>query len=172
MTDPFIPSDVPAGLPDMHKDMVSQSGQGVRASVVRGVQLHHLPEVQDVRGFLSVAEFERDLPFMPHRCFWVYAVPSQKTRGEHAHRRCAQFLVAMAGSLRVVADDGERREEFWLDRPNLGLYLPPMTWGMQDGYSEDAVLMVLASDPYEPQDYIRDYAEFQKLARVARKETA
>lgn len=160
MTD-FLPSrGEPAGasLPD---------GRGIQISVVRGVQLHRLPEVQDPRGYLCVAEFERDLPFVPRRCFWVHAVPSQKTRGEHAHLRCAQFLIAMSGRLRVVADDGRQREEFWLDRPSLGLYLPPMTWGIQDGYSKDAVLMVLASEPYQPQDYIRDYAEFQRMAPLA-----
>ncbi len=138
---------------------------GVWASAVRGVQLHTLREVQDLRGFLCAAEFDQNLPFIPQRCFWVYAVPNQQIRGEHAHRQCGQFLVAVKGRLRVVADDGMRREEFWLDRPNLGLYLPPMTWGIQYGYSEDAVLMVLASDPYDPHDYIRRYDEFLSLAR-------
>ncbi|WP_423459259.1 WxcM-like domain-containing protein [Ottowia sp. VDI28] len=167
--------DAPARLPYSAEALAGSAAQaapGVSASVVRGVQLHHLREVQDMRGFLCAAEFDANLPFVPRRCFWVYAVPNQQIRGEHAHRRCAQFLVAVTGRLRVVADDGERREEFWLDRPHLGLYLPPMTWGIQYGYSEDAVLMVLASDPYEPQDYIRDYAEFQHLANVARQETA
>lgn len=172
--------DAPARLqhlPDPHAGVQTgaaafQAPSGVSTSVVRGVQLHHLREVQDMRGFLCAAEHDSNLPFIPRRCFWVYAVPNQQIRGEHAHRRCAQFLVAVTGRLRVVADDGERREEFWLDRPNLGLYLPPMTWGIQYGYSEDAVLMVLASDPYEPQDYIRDYAEFQRLAQAVREEGA
>lgn len=171
--------DAPARLPnllDTKADLQAvgntEAVPGISASVVRGVQLHHLREVQDMRGFLCAAEFDSNLPFVPRRCFWVYAVPNQQIRGEHAHRHCAQFLVAVTGRLRVVADDGERREEFWLDRPSLGLYLPPMTWGIQYGYSEDAVLMVLASDPYEPQDYIRDYAEFQSLARAAREENA
>ena len=158
--------DAPAPLPQTLTGAALQSAPGVSASVVRGVQLHRLPEVQDMRGFLCAAEFDRNLPFVPRRCFWVYTVPNQQIRGEHAHLRCAQYLVAVTGRLRVVADDGERREEFWLDRPNLGLYLPPMTWGIQYGYSEDAVLMVLASDPYDPQDYVRDYAEFQKLVRA------
>jgi len=136
---------------------------GTWTSAVRGVQLHALREVQDLRGFLCAAEFGQNLPFIPQRCFWVYAVPNQQIRGEHAHRRCAQFLVAVKGRLRVVADDGTQREEFWLDQPNLGLYLPPMTWGIQYGYSEDAVLMVLASDPYDPLDYIRNYDEFLSL---------
>ena len=157
--------DAPARLPDAATKVPPQAAPGVVESVVRGVQLHHLPEVQDMRGFLCATEFDRNLPFVPQRCFWVYAVPNQQIRGEHAHLKCAQYLVAVAGRLRVVADDGQRREEFWLDRPNLGLYLPPMTWGIQYGYSEDAVLMVLASDPYDADDYIRDYGEFQQRVR-------
>ena len=73
--------------------------------------------------------------------------------------------MAVKGSVRVVVDDGSQREEFILDRPNLGLHLPPMTWGIQYRYSEDAVLLVLASDPYDPADYIRDYDEFVALVR-------
>lgn len=114
------------------------------------------------------AEIGRELPFMVQRSFLVYNVPNAEIRGEHAHRRCAQFLIAVKGSIHVVADDGARREEFCLDHPRLGLYLPPMTWGIQYRYSEGAVLMVLASEPYDPADYIRDYAEFQALVSQER----
>jgi len=157
--------DAPTRSAVAAEQMRGAAQSSVSVSAVRGVQLHTLREVQDLRGFLCAAEFDLDLPFVPKRCFWVYAVPNQQIRGEHAHRQCAQFLVAVKGQLRVVTDDGTRREEFWLDRPNLGLYLPPMTWGIQYGYSEDAVLMVLASDPYDPQDYIRQYDEFLSLTR-------
>ena len=157
--------DAPARSAVAAEQVRGAAHSGVLVSAVRGVQLHTLREVQDLRGFLCAAEFDLDLPFVPKRCFWVYAVPNQQIRGEHAHRQCAQFLVAVKGQLRVVTDDGTQREEFWLDRPNLGLYLPPMTWGIQYGYSEDAVLMVLASDPYDPQDYIRQYDEFLSLTR-------
>jgi UDP-2-acetamido-3-amino-2,3-dideoxy-glucuronate N-acetyltransferase len=119
--------------------------------------------VPDMRGSLSVGEFEREIPFKPLRYFLVYAVPTAETRGEHAHRQCHQFLVAVHGSLRAVADDGENREEIVLDRPNLGLYLPPMTWGIQYHYSADAVLLVFASDHYEASDYVRDYGDFLRL---------
>ena len=131
-------------------------------SRVRGVQLQSLPEAIDMRGSLSVAEVGRQLPFMVQRMFMVYRVPSQETRGEHAHRQCHQFLVAASGSLRVMADDGQSRQEFALDRPTLGLYLPPMTWGVQYRYSPDAVLLVLASHAYDPADYIRDYEQFRR----------
>ena len=134
-------------------------------SRVAGVRLHLLREVKDARGDLCVAEVGDDLPFAVRRSFLIYNVPNAELRGEHAHRQCGQFLLAVAGSIHVIADDGRQREEFRLDRPSLGLYLPPMTWGIQYRYSEGAVLLVLASDPYDPADYIRDYDEFLALRR-------
>ena len=138
----------------------------VRETAVDGVRLYRMPHFVDMRGALSAAEFPRDLPFMPQRHFVVYAVPSQETRGEHAHRRCRQFLICVHGSVRVLADDGERRQEFVLDTPTLGLYLPPMTWGTQYRYSPDAVLLVFASEAYAADDYIRTYEEFLALKRA------
>ncbi len=131
-----------------------------RPTRVRGVTLHHLREVHDARGNLSAAEVGVDIPFEVKRYFLVYQVPGMELRGEHAHRACHQFLVAVAGSLHVIADDGEHREEFVLDRPSLGLHLPPMVWGVQHRHTPGAVLMVLASHAYDSGDYIRDYAEF------------
>jgi hypothetical protein len=81
-------------------------------------------------------------------------------------RSCHQFLIAVKGGLRVVADDGEHREEVVLDRSNLGLYLPPMTWGIQYRYSSDAILLVFASDYYDSADYIRNYSEFLEAVKV------
>lgn len=136
----------------------------VITSEVRGVTLHDLPHIRDMRGSLSVGEFGRAIPFESKRYFLVFDVPSREVRGEHAHRACHQFLVCVSGSCAVVADDGERRCEFVLDRPNLGLYLPPMTWGTQYKYSRDAVLLVFASNYYDATDYIRDYGEFKSLS--------
>ncbi|MHC1727992.1 MAG: WxcM-like domain-containing protein [Syntrophobacteraceae bacterium] len=138
---------------------------GTRQSQVKGVTLHTLRLVLDLRGNLSVGEFEREIPFKPCRYFMVFDVPTAETRGEHAHRSCKQFLVAVRGDLCVIADDGKTREEFVLDRPNIGLYLPPMVWGIQYRYSLDAVLLVFASKYYDPNDYIRDYADFLALVR-------
>jgi hypothetical protein len=132
-------------------------------SKVAGVQLVKLPFIPDLRGSLSFAEVGQKLPFEPKRYFIVFDVKSKEVRGEHAHRRLAQFLVCVKGSCSVVVDDGTNREEYQLDQPNLGLYLPPMTWGIQYKYSLDAVLLVLASDIYDPEDYIRDYDEFLSL---------
>lgn len=133
---------------------------GIHPSSVRGVQMHTFNAIADMRGSLSVGEFEKEIPFAPKRYFLVYGVPTAETRGEHAHFECHQFLIAVKGSVHVVADDGKQREQFVLDKPNLGLYLPPMTWGIQYKYSEDAVLLVFASHFYDSADYIREYGAF------------
>jgi len=132
----------------------------LKQSRVTGVTLHKLSLAKDIRGTLAVGEFLHNVPFEPKRYFIVFDVPSTQVRGEHAHRLCKQFLVCVAGTCSVMVDDGEAREEFLLDRPTLGIYLPPMTWGVQYKYSKDAVLLVFASDYYDPADYIRDYREF------------
>ncbi|MBD8871244.1 WxcM-like domain-containing protein [Rhodanobacter sp. DHB23] len=141
----------------------STPAQVARPSRVRGVCTHTFNVAADLRGSLSVGEFEREIPFAVKRYFLVYDVPSMDVRGEHAHRQCHQFLIAARGSVHVVADDGRNREEFVLDRPSLGLYLPPMTWGIQYKYSTDALLLVFASHIYDPDDYIREYGVFLEL---------
>lgn len=138
-------------------------GSDIQPTQVAGVALHHMPRVVDIRGSLTVGEFERSIPFDAKRYFMVFGVPSKETRGEHAHRECHQFLICVHGSCAVVADDGVNRQEVLLDSPDLGLHLPPMTWGIQYKYSPDAVLLVFASHYYEAADYIRDYSEFCQL---------
>lgn len=130
---------------------------------VGDVTFHRFKSVGDMRGDLSVGEFPRDIPFEPKRYFLVYNVPSQKTRGEHAHHQCHQFLICVKGSCAVVVDDGRHRTEINLDAPDKGVYLPPLTWGVQYKYSEDAVLLVFTSDYYDAADYIRDYGEFVRI---------
>ena len=92
-------------------------------------------------------------------------MPTTDVRGQHAHHRCEQLLVALHGAVTCVVDDGRTRRSVRLDRPDVGLYMPPMTWGTQYQYSSDAVLGVVASLPYDSDDYIRDYDDF--LALVA-----
>ena len=125
-----------------------------------GVTLHRMLEAVDIRGSLSVGEVEKDVPFPIKRYFIVSNVPTAETRGEHAHRECHQFLIAVKGTVHVVADNGKSRQEFVLDSHTLGLFLPAMTWGIQYKYSADAILMVFASEHYCNEDYIRDYDEF------------
>lgn len=135
-------------------------------SRAKGVTLSSLPLINDLRGDLSAGEFERSVPFRPLRYFLVFGVPNSKVRGEHAHRTCHQFLIAVKGSLSVVVDDGTHREEFHLDKPNLGLHIPPMVWATQYRYSADAVLLVFASHYYAADDYIRDYNQFLSAVQV------
>lgn len=116
----------------------------------------------DMRGSLVALEFFRDIPFTPRRLFFVFGVPTRDVRGEHAHRECSQFLVCVNGSVRAVTDDGTDRVNYQLDRPDVGLYMPPMTWGTQYAYSDDAVLIVLASHEYDAADYIRSYSAFRE----------
>ncbi|MBB5033533.1 sugar 3,4-ketoisomerase [Prosthecobacter vanneervenii] len=133
---------------------------------VRGVHLFEMRHVVDhVRGHLTALEFTQDLPFVPQRIFMTYGIPSLCTRGEHAHRQCAQFLVCVHGECHVIVDDGENREEFCLNRPTFGLSVPPMVWAQEHLHSQDSVLMVLASRPYEAADYIRDYQQFLTMVK-------
>jgi acetyltransferase-like isoleucine patch superfamily enzyme len=138
--------------------------EALQASSVRGVSIHRLPLVHDMRGDLTVGEFNGDVPFDVARYFVVFNVPSPDVRGEHAHRVCRQFLICVHGECAVVVDDGTSRAEIALHQPNVGLLLPPMVWATQYKFSADAVLLVFASHPYDPGDYIRDFEEF--LAEV------
>ncbi len=130
------------------------------AAGATGAMIYEIPYFGDARGDLNVLEFEKLLPFQVRRMFYTYNVGSTDVRGEHAHKVCEQFLVAVHGSLSVIVDDGERREEFVLDSPSRGLHLPAGCWGIEYKHSADCVLLVLASRPYENDDYIRDYNEF------------
>jgi acetyltransferase-like isoleucine patch superfamily enzyme/dTDP-4-dehydrorhamnose 3,5-epimerase-like enzyme len=145
---------------DVRAGTVPSAEREVMATSVAGVALHHLLLAEDLRGSLSAGEFSDQIPFLPKRYFMVFDVPGKEVRGEHAHRQCHQFLVAARGSLAVVIDDGVNSEEVVLDAPNMGLYVPPMIWAVQYKYSADALLLVFASDHYDPGDYIRDYEEF------------
>jgi UDP-2-acetamido-3-amino-2,3-dideoxy-glucuronate N-acetyltransferase len=137
------------------------------SSRVAGVSLIGLTRVDDLRGGLVAANFADDLPFTPERFFTVFNVPSTDVRGAHAHRLCEQLLICVQGSVRAVVDDGTHIQEFFLDRPDFGLHVMPMIWGTQYQYSSDAVLLVLASRPYDAGDYIRDHEEFLREVRVA-----
>ncbi|MES2755841.1 MAG: WxcM-like domain-containing protein [Pseudomonadota bacterium] len=133
---------------------------------VRGVTLHQFPLIPDMRGSLTVGEFDQHIPFVPERYFLVFDVPSKETRGEHAHHACHQFLICVRGSCTVLVDDGTNRTEVVLDSPDRGIYLPPLTWGVQYKYSADAVLLVFASHKYDAADYIRDYVEFVQIVKT------
>ncbi|MFC5454179.1 sugar 3,4-ketoisomerase [Prosthecobacter fluviatilis] len=139
---------------------------------VRGVRLYEMRHVVDpVRGNLTALELSQELPFAAQRIFLTYDIPSESTRGEHAHRLCEQFLVCVHGECHLRVDDGENSEEFCLNRPTFGVLVPPMVWAQEHLHSADSVLMVLASRPYEAEDYIRDYSEFTAMVKGWKKRT-
>ncbi len=144
-------------------EVVEQSKNSVKSSKVRGIKVDKLPLISDIRGDLSVAEFERVIPFQAKRYFLVFNVPGKHVRGEHAHKICKQYLICVKGSIKVMVDDGKNREEHLLNSPNLGLFVPNMIWATQYQYSSDAILLVFASDYYDAGDYIRDYQSYFNL---------
>lgn len=126
-------------------------------------ELIELSGFEDHRGNLIVGQVGGALPFNVNRFFFVYGVPEGEPRGIHAHKVCHQFLICVAGSVKAMVDDGDSRHVFTLDTPTKGLHMPPLTWGAQYDYSDDAVLLVLASHVYDADDYIHEYEEFQSL---------
>ncbi len=130
---------------------------------VGGTRLITLPQMIADNGSLVVAEHPAGLPFVARRAFALFGVPAGAARGIHAHRECEQLLICLRGSVTALVDDGTTRREVVLDRPDLGLYMPALTWGTQRDYSADALLLVLASHEFDGDDYIHEYAEFQQL---------
>jgi len=141
---------------------------GASHALAGGARLVRVPGVIDLRGNLVHLTAGNEIPFQIQRVFFVYGVPTRDVRGEHAHRALHQFLICVHGSCHIIVDDGRQRDELLLDEPTLGLYVPPMVWSIQYKYSPDSVLAVLASAPYDPDDYIRDYEEFLRLALPGR----
>ena len=132
---------------------------------MKGVKIVRLPSFTDLRGSLLVAEHADHIPFIPKRVFLVYDVPTKEVRGEHAHKMLHQFLICISGSCSILLDDGNNREEIRLESKDIGIYIPPMVWSTQYKYTSDAILMVLASEPYNSEDYIREYQQYLSLVR-------
>ncbi len=132
---------------------------------VEDCRLIELPTVPDPRGKLSIVESERQVPFEIRRFYYLYEVPAGATRGGHAHRRLHQFLVGISGSFDIRVADGRAERNITLNRPHVGLYIPPMIWRDMANFSSGSVCAVLASDLYDEDDYYRDYGEFVAARR-------
>lgn len=124
-------------------------------------RLIDLPRFLDRRGNLSFIEEERHIPFRIVRSYWIYDVPGGEVRGGHAYRENQEFIVALSGSFDVVLDDGKEEKVFTLNRSYNGLYVPEGMWRQMRNFSTNSLALVLASIPYTPEDYIRDYEEFK-----------
>ena len=125
----------------------------------------NLPKICDPRGNLTVAEECKNVPFDIKRAYWTYDVPGGESRGGHAHKKLKQLLIALSGSFTVTLDDGTEKKTFLLNHPYQGLVIETGIWRTLDDFSSGAVCLVLASEVYEPEDYIYDYDEFLKYKR-------
>lgn len=134
-----------------------------------GCTIIDLPRIKDKRGNLTFIEQNRHIPFDIKRVYYLYDVPGGESRGGHAHRKLEQFIIAASGSFDVIVHDGLKQQRFYLNRSYYGLYIPTMTWRELDNFSSGSVSLVLASEPYDESDYIRDFDEFLALKRGLRK---
>lgn len=130
-----------------------------KQSTVNDCSLIDIRRYSDTRGYLSVIENDIDIPFEIKRIYYLYLVP-EVARGAHAHKELQQLLIATSGSVDVIMDDGTNKKTFHLDKPWKGLLIPPGLWRDLENFSGGAVLMCLASEKYDVNDYIRDYNEF------------
>ena len=131
------------------------------------VRLIELPKVNDPRGNLTFIESGVNIPFKVMRNYWIYDVPSGMWRDGHAFREQQEFIVALSGSFDVVVSDGVKEETFHLARPQIGLYVPSMTWRHINNFSTNSVALVLSSTMYDPEDYIEDFEEYKTLKNAA-----
>jgi dTDP-4-dehydrorhamnose 3,5-epimerase-like enzyme len=128
---------------------------------VEDSRIVELPRITDPRGNLTFIEGSNHIPFDIARVYYLYDVPGGETRGGHAHRQLEQLIIAMSGAFDVVLDDGADRKTISLNRSYFGLYVPRMLWRELVNFSSGSVCAVLASRPYEPEDYYYDYDEFR-----------
>lgn len=124
----------------------------------------------DERGQLVALEELKDIPFEIKRVYYMYDTKDGVHRGFHAHKTLEQIMICIHGSCKVLLDNGAEKKRVFLEKPYEGLYISNDIWREMYDFSEDAVLMVLASDYYDEEDYIRDYDEFLKISEEARRE--
>ncbi len=121
-----------------------------------------LPKFLDKRGNLSFIEEFKHIPFKIERTYWIYDVPGGEERGGHAYKKNQEFIVALSGSFDIALNNGYEKKTFSLNRSYYGLYIPDGWWRVMENFSTNSLAMILASSPYSPEDYIRDYKEFLK----------
>jgi dTDP-4-dehydrorhamnose 3,5-epimerase-like enzyme len=137
----------------------------LNAMSIEKCKILELPRIQDHRGNLTFIESERHVPFEIKRTYYLYDVPGGASRAAHGHKSLHQLMVAMSGSFDVTLDDGFKKKKFHLNRSYFGLYIPPMIWRDLNNFSSGSVCMVLASEFYDEEEYIRDYREFKNLTK-------
>lgn len=136
-----------------------------KLTTVEDCTLITLPKITDPRGNLTFVEENKHLPHDIKRVFFLYDIPTEESRGAHAHRTLHQTLICLSGSFDVMLDDGKTTATMHLNRPWIGLHIPPMIWASEVNFDHGTVCIVLTSDFYDADDYIRDYESFLTLAQ-------
>lgn len=122
--------------------------------------LFELPKIKNRAGNITPVHNDIEIPFSVKRVFYLYDIPGGESRGAHAHKECHQFLIAASGSFEVLLDDGRTKRLIQLNRPYVGLHIPPGIWASEINFSSGSICLVLASDTYNEGDYIRVYEDF------------
>lgn len=159
----FLKSGEDKGLDEKKKtDSQTIQVEG-KHNTVFDCSMIELPIIKNRAGNLTPVHNSVEIPFDVKRIFFVYDIPYGKTRGMHAHRRCHEFLLAAGGSFDVELEDGANKRTVSLNRPMQGVHVPPGIWTKETNYSSGAVCLVLASEVYTEEDYIRKYSDFKEL---------
>ena len=141
-------------------------------NVLNLTQMLEFSQKGDERGHLVIVEGMKDVPFEIKRIFYIYGSDKNVVRGQHANKLSEFVLINVAGTSKVKVKDGKGNETVYaLNRPHTGIYLPRMIWKEMYDFSEDSVLLCLASTHYDPDEYIRDYDEFLKIVGESGEET-
>jgi hypothetical protein len=125
-----------------------------------------LPRIQSRSGNITPISNQIEIPFDIKRVFYIYDIPGGESRGAHSHGECHQFLIAASGSFEIDLNDGHINRNIMLNRPNFGLHVPPGIWASEKGFSSGAICLVLASEKYDENDYIRDYGDYLKFKKT------
>lgn len=133
--------------------------------ILEEAKIIDLPKFLDARGNLSFVEQEKHIPFDIKRIYWIYDVPGGEKRGGHAYKQNQEFIVALSGSFDVILDDGQKRHTFHLNRSYYGLYVPKGLWRQMENFSTNSLALVLASTPFDKEDYIYEYDKFLRMRK-------
>lgn len=127
------------------------------------IRIINLPKIEDPRGNLSFIEENNHIPFSIRRVYWIYDVPGGEVRGGHAYKTLNEFIIALSGSFDVILNDGTGEKKYSLNRSYHGLYVPQLIWRRVENFSTNALCLILASNIYNENDYIRDFNNFKKI---------
>lgn len=140
-------------------------GKAGGKQMIEKCRMIEFPQKGDDRGHLVIVEGNQDIPFDIKRVFYIYGSDKDVIRGKHANYNTEFVLINVAGTSKVKVDDGTEQKIFSLDRPHTGIFLPRMVWKDMYDFSEDSVLLVLASEHYDEKEYIRSYPEYLEIMK-------